>query len=400
MLTLPEIINRIASARNDLTYEAVEKMIRERKSASDGLLTDEGAAYIVASELGVTLQESRLETRVTIKDLMKGANDVTITGRVLATSPVKTFTRSDGKNGKLSKMIIADNTGVISVALWDKNAEDAHQKRIHEDQIVQIHHGYVKEGLGKSLEINLGSRGAISVYNNEKSSNDFPTTKDFFRKIGKLEGNEKYACLIGVISQVLPVASFEKSDNRKGRVRRVQIVDDTGRIGLVLWNEKVDLVEDLKRGDWLQIEGANIREGFHGEKEAHLGTIGSIVILPEPLYKINEPILVLTKINEIKPNMANINVHAKAVKLNPTREISLQSGETGKLREITLMDETGTIMFVVWNDHLDDIKSLSVGDLVLIEGGYAREGIQGVALNLGKTGAVTINPEMSNATTL
>ena len=394
MLTLAEIINRILSSRRELTHGTIYKMIKEKKQASDGLLTDEGAAYIVASELAVRIQEGELKTKVMIKDLINGTNDVTITGRALSISPIKTFSRSDGTDGKLVKMIVADKTGVIGVALWDKNANTLAQKRISENQIVRIYHGYVREGLGNALELNVGSRGTISVSPFDIDPDNFPTTKDFFRKISELEGNEKYVNVIGAVSQIFPESRFEKGENRRGRLRRVEIVDDSGRIRLVLWNEKVDSVNSVKRGDWVQVIGAQARKGLYEEKELHAGTNCQVNILSEAQFEIEEPLLILTKISELKSNISNINVLARVVQVGQLRKFNLQSGENGQIKDLTLMDETGLIRLAVWNDQVDSLEHVSKNDVILIEGAYTRESIQGINLNIGKNGAIIKNPKM------
>lgn len=60
MSTIDEVIRRILAIRPELTKEAVQMMIEEEKARSGGLLTEEAAAHIVASVLGLQAgQENR-----------------------------------------------------------------------------------------------------------------------------------------------------------------------------------------------------------------------------------------------------------------------------------------------------------------------------------------------------
>jgi len=397
MLTPIEVISRILSSRTDLTRETVQEMIRRKKEASGGLLTEEGAAYMVASELGVRLQESGLKTKIMIKDLISGANDVTITGRVLSVNNPRTFTRPDSTEGKVMKIIIADLTGIIGVALWDKNVDVAVQKRISQNQIVRIYHGYVREGLGKELELNVGSRGSISVSPPDADSNEYPMIEDFFVKIGELKGNDQYVNLTGIIAQIFPLSTFDRPGNEGGRVRRINLVDGTGKIRLVLWNDRADSVDAAKKGDCLQILGGRIRSGLRGEKELHVGAYGQVKILSEAPFQTEIPPLTLMKIREIKPNVSDINVLAKVTQVGQTREFNRPSGMPGRVIDLTLMDDSGSIRLAIWNEQVDSVKSLSKGKAVLVEGAYTREGPQGMSLNLGKDGSITVNPKMAGA---
>ncbi len=48
-----DIINKILAAKTDMTRNAVDKLIEDEKAKASGLLTDEAAAHLVASNLGV-----------------------------------------------------------------------------------------------------------------------------------------------------------------------------------------------------------------------------------------------------------------------------------------------------------------------------------------------------------
>ncbi len=53
-VTADDVINKILAAKPDMTKNAVLKLVEEEKAKAAGLLTDEAAVHLVASNLGVT----------------------------------------------------------------------------------------------------------------------------------------------------------------------------------------------------------------------------------------------------------------------------------------------------------------------------------------------------------
>ncbi|MEM4139654.1 MAG: hypothetical protein QXG36_00910 [Nitrososphaeria archaeon] len=82
MRDLNSIIEEILKKVSGLTREDIISLIQEKKKKiGSGYLTDTGAAYLVAADLGVNL-EFNLPSTVEIKDLYIGANSVNINCRV------------------------------------------------------------------------------------------------------------------------------------------------------------------------------------------------------------------------------------------------------------------------------------------------------------------------------
>ena len=120
MMSLEDVVNRILLSRPDLSRQDVLKRIEEKKKGVKGYLTDEAAARIVATELGVEVPQEFFKTEILIKDVVSGLNDVTVTGRVLTVHSPQTFTRSDMTKGTFTHLLIADKTGAIKVILWKR----------------------------------------------------------------------------------------------------------------------------------------------------------------------------------------------------------------------------------------------------------------------------------------
>ncbi|MCX6655918.1 MAG: hypothetical protein NTY03_12505, partial [Candidatus Bathyarchaeota archaeon] len=122
MSSTEDVIKRIMAVKPNLTREVVERLIQEEKAKAAGLLTDEAAAHLVASNLGMDGAGERIEAKLKIGALTSGLNDVSLTGRVLHIFPPRTFQRADGRQGKVLRMLIGDATGIVAVVFWDDKA--------------------------------------------------------------------------------------------------------------------------------------------------------------------------------------------------------------------------------------------------------------------------------------
>ena len=160
---LEETVKQILSSCSDIKREEIIEMIEKKKTGVCSFLTDETAARIVASELGVKTFQKPFLLKIQIQDLVSGLNDVTISGQVVSVYPSKTFTRRDWTEGKLASIIVSDKSGTLRVVLWDNKTEIIDRGKIQRKQKIRISHGYVREGLDGKPELHLGDKGNIKI---------------------------------------------------------------------------------------------------------------------------------------------------------------------------------------------------------------------------------------------
>jgi replication factor A1 len=107
------LIERIAKASN-LGKEEIEKKVEEKKAKLSGLISKEGAAQIIAAELGVNFEDQELK----ISELVPGMRKVNVIGKIIELFPVREFEKNDRK-GKVCSFVLADETGNCRIVLWD-----------------------------------------------------------------------------------------------------------------------------------------------------------------------------------------------------------------------------------------------------------------------------------------
>jgi replication factor A1 len=80
---------------------------------------------------------------------------------------------------------------------------------------------------------------------------------------------------IGKLIDISPVREFE-TDRGKGKVVNLTFGDETGSIRLSLWNEKTDIVDQLKQGQVFEVISGYTRKDNLGNAEIRLGRYGNL----------------------------------------------------------------------------------------------------------------------------
>jgi len=90
--------------------------------------------------------------------------------------------------------------------------------------------------------------------------------------------------------------------------------------------------------------------------------------------------VITVKISDIKPGMNNVALEAKVISKGEIRNVQTRYGPRS-VAEFVLEDDSGQISLSLWED---DIKSVSIGDVVNVSGGYITQFRDKVQLNVPK----------------
>ena len=155
-----DIVNKIVKEKG-VSRDEVETKINDKISQLSDLVSKEGAAQVIAAELGISFEDERLK----IDELLQGMKKVNVIGQVLSLSPVRTFMRK-GTEGKVVNLLIADETSNIKIVLWDMHHIDLIEKgEVGEGSVVEVLNGTMRDD-----EIHLGSFSELKL-SNEKLEN-------------------------------------------------------------------------------------------------------------------------------------------------------------------------------------------------------------------------------------
>lgn len=157
-----KILDRISKS-SGFSQEEVERKIEAKRARLSGLISKEGAAQVVAAELGISFDNEHFK----LGELLPGMKKVHTTGKVFRIFPVREFTSKNGQKSKVVNFFIADETTNVKVVLWDTNHISLiEENKIKEGVVVQIENASVRDNelhLGSFSEIKLSDKVIDSV---------------------------------------------------------------------------------------------------------------------------------------------------------------------------------------------------------------------------------------------
>lgn len=186
------LIEKISKS-SGLKEEEIEQKIILKQEKISGMISREGAAQIIAAELGISLDNEKVK----IIEIDSGMKRVNVVGKVINIFPVRSFVKN-GQDFKVANLILADDTSNIKVVLWDLNHVEMIEKgKIAQGSIVEIFNGNTRGN-----EVHLGNFSELKLSN--ESFNELVTEKVFKDK---------------------KISEFDISDNVRTRAFIVQVFE-------------------------------------------------------------------------------------------------------------------------------------------------------------------------------
>lgn len=261
--------------------------IQEKKeTVGSGYLTDQGALFLIAGELGVQLQHVT-SSDLRLRDLYVGANDITIVTRVLAVYPVTEYDRKDGGRGKYRRLVLFDGENVVRSTLWDDKATDVGELKLEAGTPVRVANGYVKQGLDGKANLNLGRRGSIQVIGDKQILDKLVDLDDVAKKIEMLGDGQNVLALDALVSSEAKSSTFTRSDGSIGSLTQFKVtgLDGKNERRIVVWSPWN--LREVKPGDWVRVTNLKTKESSRGERELH-GDGGTAISILKPTRVLRE----------------------------------------------------------------------------------------------------------------
>jgi replication factor A1 len=255
------LIDRISKASN-IEKDEIERRVEAKKAKLSGLISKEGAAQIIAAELGISFENQDLK----ISEIMPGMRKVNVIGKIINLFPVREYEKN-GKSGKVSNFILADETGNCRVVLWDMN----HISLIENSEIKEGDSVEIKNASIRNNEIHLSG---FSEFKKSNKTFDNVLTKKVTKEetIDEIQNGQSVK-LRGLVVQVFPVRYYNICPDCGKKV-----VDENGFYNC---NEH-GKVEPKKRGILnLVLDDGNesIRVVIFGE---NINSLGNVQELEDP----------------------------------------------------------------------------------------------------------------------
>ncbi len=245
------IIEEIAKKTSKEPSE-IKALIDAKIQKFSGLLTEQGAAFMVQKELGI--RQEALE-QMTVSQLSDGMKGIEVRGSVESIYPAKEFEKN-GKKGKLKSFILTDGNGEVRVTLWNDQVDKYDLTKGSEICLSNV----IVSTYNEKKQVTLGFNGTIQILNKKEEQ---------FEKLSELKSGINGINIAGRILRKFPQKDFA-SGERKGKLCSFQFGDETALLRATAWNDKADEIEKFNEGDVIEIKNAYTKEGRFGV-ELHLG---------------------------------------------------------------------------------------------------------------------------------
>ena len=218
MIKIPyeQIVERIGKETKISESEINGKIDSKMKQLS-GLISKEGAAHIVANELGIKLFDT-FTGKLQIKNILAGLRNVETVGKVLQTYELREFTTND-RQGKIASLVIGDETGTIRVVMWGDQADNI--KNISKGTILKIIGSYVKDNNG-TIELHLNDRSKLLINPEGETVKEIKQNNTESKSINQLTENDSSVEILGTIVQIFEPRFFEICPQCSKRTKNVE----------------------------------------------------------------------------------------------------------------------------------------------------------------------------------
>ncbi|MBI4144986.1 hypothetical protein HY493_02165 [Candidatus Woesearchaeota archaeon] len=157
-IPLNDIVAKIKD-KTGLSEPDILAKVDQKCAQLAGLVSKDGAAHIIANELGVKLIEHG--GRQKIKDVFAGMRSVELVGKVTQIYEAKDFARADGTAGKVGSFTMGDETGTLRVVCWGDQTNVLRDLQLN--AVALVSNAMVRDNNRGYKEIHLNDQSRVVV---------------------------------------------------------------------------------------------------------------------------------------------------------------------------------------------------------------------------------------------
>jgi len=257
------MIESLLRQKPEMNLEQLREMIDEKKrKIGAGYLTDQGALFLVAADLGISLGNVK-RSNGAIKDLFVGAKDVSVIGRIMNIYPTRKFLRKDTKEEIRNRTLtIYDNESAVRVKLWVDQPNSSDEARFRPGELVKISRGYVKSGFDGKPVINLSSSFQIESLEEENAS--IQGIDSIKIKVDDVKEKRQNVVITGFVGSSPRISQYENPSGEATKLLQMQLSNETKtrNVRTVIWNVDESKIPKIFDTDAkVRLIGVKIKEG-------------------------------------------------------------------------------------------------------------------------------------------
>ena len=364
MSEFDSLLNKLLEQKPELSRSDIQEMINKKKEKiGAGYLTDQGALFLIASDLGVSLSE-QLKVEMGLKDLYVGAKEITLETRVMNVYPAKQFSRKDGSQFLLRTMTVYDSDSRAKVKLWDEKANLPGIENLKPGDLIKIIKAYVKSDMTGTPIINVGSGSSLET---SETRSNIPTLDSITEDVSTIKENQQNLVVTGTLDGNVRLSEFTNFKGKPGKALHLRLKGKDGTFTrVVLWNtDEISLPKMITQGAKTRLIGVRTKRGQQGlELHGDEGTVIEIEGAKE-IHPITVRILSL-----IKNDLGNILILAtdqnkKLVNITDNADVSkdLKIGEVVEYMPTKMYGNSVILENDSFVRKINDEQFLSIDDL-------------------------------------
>ncbi|MFH1506287.1 MAG: OB-fold nucleic acid binding domain-containing protein [archaeon] len=215
-MPLPQIKEKIIK-NGSLSAAELDSKIKQKMDKLAGLISEEGAAHILANELGIKLFE--VSGKLQVQNILAGMHNVEVCGKVVRKYELREFS-TEKRSGKVASFLIADETGLIRVVLWNDQTDLFNE--FNEGDTIRIKGAYVRENNDRK-ELHLREESKLEVNPKGVKIKAGPSASDVVEAVRKqikdLAAEDQNVEVLATVVQIFDPNFFELCPECNKRVR-------------------------------------------------------------------------------------------------------------------------------------------------------------------------------------
>ncbi len=191
-----------------------------------------------------------------ISGITSAQRSVHVAGVAQVVFPSSTFTRQDLTTGKVLRFTLADDSGEITVVVWNEKAEEL-EPRIKRGAAVELVNAKVKTASKGGFEVHVDSTTYVGV----------SAADEQVSKIACLREGMRSANVEGEVAAAAVVKEVTTSQGETVKLAVFELKDDSGTVRVSAWREHAEAGGGLKVGARVRLADVYVKKGFSGEVE-------------------------------------------------------------------------------------------------------------------------------------
>ena len=338
------LVSQLVSKSN-LPREQIDDLIREKKSkVGGGYLTDQGALFLVASQLGVDMEYDS-ERLNSISEVTSESKSLSLILRVLSMGFRIYDRKGESHKGVLLRLAVYDNTGSLYLNLWDVAALSfLESQEIKPGDVIKVTDAFAKKGLDGSIILNLGSAGKIQKIPDDNSADyGIKLPEENTLLAGSLPEEGKMLTIKGIVEGDVKKSNFVRSDGSASNYVVFTVRDEYGgKVRSVIWNNLDPVYDSLGNNEKITLLNVRIRTSrFQDINTVELHGDDATCVLerwPETRKWISGQVELLGSLKEKKPSPSGSGGRDKTSIPFVARVLSIRQREEEERSHILLLD--------------------------------------------------------------